>query len=98
MYELGRIHRERKEYEQVVAWYTKAAEAGLPQAMFGLGVSLDSGRGGAAPDYPAAAVWYRLAADAGHPGAAVNLCTMYAVGRGRTWQMIPMPARHHPHF
>jgi hypothetical protein len=33
--------------------YTKAAESGLPQAMFDLGLLLDKGTGVAAPDYPA---------------------------------------------
>ena len=83
MCQLGDMHDTRKEYEQAVAWYTKGAEAGLPKAMFSVGVCLDKGQGVAAPDYPAAAGWYRRAADAGHGGAARNLCTMYQVGRGR---------------
>jgi len=65
---------------------------------FNLGCRLDRGVGGAAPDYPAAAGWCRRAADAGVGDAAVNLHTMYTVGRGRAWQIMPMPARHHPHF
>jgi len=77
---LGSIHLERKEYEQAVAWITKAAEAGLPGAMFNLGASLHQGQGVAAPDYPAAAVWYRRAADAGDGSAANNLSHMYTVG------------------
>jgi len=72
----------QKEYAQAVVWYTKGAEAGLPLAMYSLGVHLDMGEGMAAPDYPAAADWYRRAADAGVGGAAQNLCTMYQVGRG----------------
>ena len=44
----------------------------------------------AAPDYPAAADWYTRAADAGHGGAARNLAAMYAVGRGRAWQIMPV--------
>jgi len=79
---LGCIHRERKEYEQAVRWFTKAAEAGLPQAMFNLGALLDEGPGVAAPDYPAAAGWYRRAADAGVGEAANNLSGMYTFGRG----------------
>jgi TPR repeat protein len=64
---LGDIHQVRKEYEQALQWYTKAAEAGLPKAMFGLGVLLDKGEGMAAADYPAAADWYRK-------GLADNAC------------------------
>jgi len=86
---LGSIHYARKEHEQAVEWFTKGAEAGLPGAMYHLGCCLDSGEGVAAPDYPAAAGWYRRAADAGDGDAAHNLCTMYAVGRGRAWQMMP---------
>jgi len=86
---LGCIHRERKEHEQAVAWFTKAAEAGLPHAMFNLGALLDEGLGVAAPDYPAAAGWYRRAADAGDGDAAVNLSHMYSVGRGGAWQIMP---------
>ena len=65
---LGGIHRVWKEHEQAVAWSTKAAEAGLPEAMFFLGGCLDDGEGVAAPVPPAAMGW-RRAADAGHGGA-----------------------------
>jgi len=76
---LGGIHRARDEHEQAAAWTTKAAEAGLPKAMFNFGLSIDKGKGGAAPDYPAAAGWYQRAADAGHgsavgPGAYCSPC------------------------
>jgi TPR repeat protein len=66
---LGGIHRVWKEHEQAVAWSTKAAEAGLPDAMFSLGCCLNKGEGVAAPDPVAAMGWYRRAADAGHGGA-----------------------------
>jgi TPR repeat protein len=68
MYALGGIHDVRKEHEQAVAWFTKAAEAGLPEAMFDLGCCLNMGEGVAAPDPLAAMDWYRRAADAGHGG------------------------------
>ena len=80
------------EYEQAVEWFTKGAEAGLPEAMFNLGSCLDQGKGLAAPDYLAAENWYRRAADAGHKYAAWNLSNMFSVGRGRASQMMPMPA------
>jgi TPR repeat protein len=69
MHALGRIHRVRKEHEQDVLWTTKAAEAGLPEAMFDLGWCLDKREGVAAPDPLAAMGWFRRAADAGHGGA-----------------------------
>jgi TPR repeat protein len=88
MFLLGLLHRERNEHEQAAEWYTKGAEAGLPQAMFQLGCHLDDSEGVAQPDHPAAACWYRRAADAGHGGSAMNLCDMYNVGRGRAWHKI----------
>jgi TPR repeat protein len=69
MYALGGIHNVRKEHEQDVLWTTKAAEAGLPEAMFDLGWCLDKREGVAAPDPLAAMGWFRRAADAGHGGA-----------------------------
>jgi TPR repeat protein len=69
MLALGIHHHERKEYEQDVLWTTKAAEAGLPEAMFNLAWSLDKGEGVVAPDPLASMDWYRRAADAGHSGA-----------------------------
>jgi TPR repeat protein len=89
MYALGGIHDTRKEYVQAFVWFTKGAEAGLPNAMFNLACCLDEGKGVAAADYPAAADWYRRAADAGVGEAAANLASMYTSGRGRAWQIIP---------
>ena len=86
---LGKIHRERKELEQAVQWFTKGAEAGLPDAQFNLGCRLEKAKGVAAPDYPAAADWYRRAAEAGVGEAANNLSNMYTLGRGRAWQTMP---------
>jgi TPR repeat protein len=88
MFALGCIYRVRKEYEQVVAWFTKAAEKGPPEAKYNLACCLDQGKGVAAPDYPAAADWYRRAADAGSGEAANNLSNMYAVGRGRARKVV----------
>jgi TPR repeat protein len=76
MHALGSIHNVRKEHEQSVEWNTKAAEAGLPDAMFNLGCCLDNGEGAAALG------WYRRAADAGHGQAAANVSAMYTVGAG----------------
>ena len=86
---LGSIHCEWEEHQQATAWFTKGAEAGLPNAIHNLAVALDMGKGVAAPDYPAAAGWYRRAADAGIGDACVNLGHMYISGRGRAWRMMP---------
>ena len=37
MMNLGNIHFARKDHEEAVKWFTKGAEAGLPDAMFNLG-------------------------------------------------------------
>jgi TPR repeat protein len=55
MQTLGSIYDERKEYEEAVAWFTMAAEAGLPRSKFTVGVFLDAGIGVAAPDHAAGA-------------------------------------------
>ena len=88
---LAGFHDIREEHEQAVEWHTMGAEAGLPTAMFSLGVCLDTGKGVAAPDYPAAAGWYRRSADAGVLvwESALFLTDMYSVGRGRGWQIMP---------
>jgi len=92
---LGETHAERKEHEQATEWFTKAAETGLPGAMYNLGHRLDSGEGGAAPDSPAAADWYKRAADAGDTNAAQNLSNMYQVGRGWAWLNMPATSPHY---
>jgi len=86
---LGKTHGGRNEHEHAVKWFTKGAEAGLPDAMFSLAVCLDTGEGVAAPDHPAAADWYKRAADAGVGAAANNLSHMYTLGRGGAWQIMP---------
>jgi TPR repeat protein len=85
---LGDIHHERKEPEQAVVWFTMAAEAGSPQAMYNLGVGLDSGEGVAAPDSKAAAGWFKRAADAGVGEAASCLCRKYTIGSGRAFHIM----------
>jgi uncharacterized protein len=61
--------------------YRRAAEAGLPSAMYGLGRSYDKGRG-LTRNLAQAAQWYRAAADKGHAGAMASLGTMYEFGEG----------------
>jgi TPR repeat protein len=80
---LGAFHKEHGERELAVSWFTKAAEAGVPQIMYTLGNYLEKVEGVRTPDYPAAAHWYRRAADADYAGAAMALSNMYTLGRGR---------------
>lgn len=61
--------------------YAKAADLGLPAAMYELARAYDKGRG-VGRDLATAAQWYRKAADAGHPGAMASLGTMHEFGEG----------------
>ncbi len=61
--------------------YRRAAQAGLPEAEFNVGVMLDSGRG-VAPDLAQAATWYARAALHGNRRAAYNLGQLYENGEG----------------
>jgi hypothetical protein len=61
--------------------YRRAAEAGLPAAMYGLGRCYDKGRG-LDRNLAQAAQWYRAAAEKGHAGAMASLGTMYEFGEG----------------
>lgn len=58
------------------------AEAGNPQAQFGLAVIYEKGSDSVAQDLDAAARWYELAAVQGHTAAQNNLGHMYSQGLG----------------
>ena len=76
-------------------WAERAAQAGVPKAMYNLGLFLFDGKGGP-PDLPAAAAWFRKAADLGLGDAQYNLARLYENGYGvqqnaaqaYTWYMI----------
>ena len=66
---------------EAVRWYRLAADQGLADAQFSLGVMYTPGRG--VPQDDAEAVrWYRLAADQGQADAQDTLGVMYTIGRG----------------
>lgn len=67
------------EMAQAAALYKRAADLGLPAAMFGLARGYDKGRG-LTKDAGEAASWYRRAADLGHAGAMASLGTMFEFG------------------
>ncbi len=62
-------------------WFEQAAEAGLAEAQFNLGVMYASGRG-VARNLAAAARWYEEAANQGVAEAQFNIGTLYALGAG----------------
>jgi TPR repeat protein len=58
--------------KEAVKWLRLAAEQGLAQAQFNLGVLYKKGEG-TAQDIKQAVKWYRLAAEQGHVSAQYNL-------------------------
>ncbi len=62
-------------------WIERAANSGVPQAMYNLGLYLYAGKGGAA-DLPQSAEWFRRAAVAGMTNAQYNLGQLYEHGVG----------------
>ena len=66
-----------------VAWYERAAEAGLAPAQYRLGSIYEKGLG-VAKDLSKAQVWYTRASDAGNVKAMHNLAVLYAEGAGGT--------------
>jgi len=62
-------------------WAERAAQAGVPKAMYNLGLFLYDGKGGPS-DLPAAAAWFRKAADLGLGDAQYNLARLYENGYG----------------
>ena len=62
-YEQGRT--KPRDFAEAVSWYRKAAEQGLPEAQYRLGLLLAAGNG-AARDEHAAYVWFSLASDEVH--------------------------------
>ena len=74
-------HGDNVDWKEVVKYYLRAANEGLPEACCNLGVCYATGRGVA--QSPEQAVhWYSLAADKGLPRAQSNLAGCYASGRG----------------
>ncbi|MGD8741986.1 MAG: tetratricopeptide repeat protein [Granulosicoccaceae bacterium] len=81
MYEYGR--GVKPNLAEAVAWYRRAATAGLAQAQNSLGFLYTLGQGVARNDEQACK-WFSLAAEQGHAGAQLNLGLLYCSGRGGT--------------
>jgi TPR repeat protein len=72
-----------RDYQQAVAWYTKAANLGSITAELDLASLYRDGRGKLfARDMTQAAAWYRKAADQGDAGAQGTLGMLYTLGQG----------------
>ena len=70
-----------KDYIQAVYWFRKAAEKGIAEAQFELGVCYHYGEG-VAQDFVKATYWYRKAAKQGYSNAQYNLGNRYYKGEG----------------
>ena len=68
--------------QQLVYWWTKAAEQGEVRAQLWLGVSYEQGQNGVERDYRQAFKWLSIAAKQGQPDAQVTLGQMYEYGEG----------------
>ena len=74
-------HYSKKEYEQAVAYYAKAAEGGHALGQLMLGYCHEKGQG-IYKDFAEAARWYTKAADQGLDLAQWNLALLYERGDG----------------
>lgn len=73
--------RVRQIAAEVIDEVERAAEAGVPEAVFLMGTAFDEGLGKPVDPVQAAA-WHRRAAEQGHVLGAHNLGNQYAAGRG----------------
>ena len=64
-----------QDYAKAREWYEKAAAGGNVNAMFGLGLIYEFGRG-VAQDYAKAREWYQKAADKGNADAKARLAKL----------------------
>ena len=83
-YMYGGVFREGRweNPDQLVYWWTKAAEQGNIHAQLWLGVFYEHGRDGVKRDYVEAIKWLSAAAKQGQPDAQVTLGQMYENGEG----------------
>lgn len=79
-YNIGLCHNQKKEYEQAVYWYRKAAEQGYALAQCNLGYCYENGTG-VTEDKAQAVHWYRKAAEQGYARAQCNLGNYYFNGK-----------------
>ncbi len=68
-------------YLEAATWFRLAAEQGVADAQFILGVMYENGQG-VPQDHAEAVRWYRLAAEQGHANAQYNLGVSYVIGEG----------------
>lgn len=72
----------KQDYDQAVAWFTKAADNGCAEAMYELGNSYFKCALGLPQDYGKAVEWYKKGAQANSSNSFVNLGYCYEKGLG----------------
>jgi hypothetical protein len=86
MYQLGLRFQQgkgvRKNADEAVMWFHRAAAEGLADAMLQLGILHENEGRGVATDHSKAALWYGKAAKLGQGSAMFYLGTLYWGGRG----------------
>jgi TPR repeat protein len=80
LYESG-IYGAPRNYGKALEWYTKAAQAGLPEGFYNVGISYEIGQG-TTPDPTKAFESFLKAADMGFPLAKQKLGELYLSGTG----------------
>ena len=80
-FRLGVYFYSKKDYQEAVKWYRKAAEQGLAEAQYNLGLCYEGGDG-VKKDYQEAVKWWRKAAEQGLAEAQYNLGLCYYNGNG----------------
>jgi TPR repeat protein len=78
---LGDLYYDNKQYEDAREWYEIAAEGGVADAEFGIGLMYDLGQG-LPVDYDRALKYYQQAAEQGSASALVNMAVLYYNGQG----------------
>jgi len=80
-YKKGNAYYNNGDYAQAVVWYQKAANKGVSQAQYELGLVYMSGEG-VSKNYNEGVSWLKKAAEQGHAQAQYNLSLAYYKGNG----------------
>ncbi|MCC7304937.1 MAG: SEL1-like repeat protein [Alphaproteobacteria bacterium] len=77
----------KQDYKRARFWFEQAAEQGVSNARYNLGVLYHQGLG-VKPDLDKAIEWYKSAAELGHPEAQYNLGIAYIEGIGVSYDPV----------
>lgn len=80
-YVLGNYYCQNEDYQNAVKWWRNAADLGIAEVQYCLGVCYENGNG-VEKDSQEAVKWYRKAAEQGYAVAQCNLGNCYCNGLG----------------